>query len=138
MPTTNTNFLSEHMERLADSIKAQCDRARKGSTHPGTKGAAIEVVLRRLLQQYMPAAFAVGNGQCANVKGQISPQLDVLLYAKECFPHLAVNEDGSVIVCCEAVLSVVECKSSWDSARVEDHFRKFCEVERARHSSYYG
>lgn len=132
------SFLSEHMESLAASILAQCERARKGSTHPGTKGAAIEVVLRHLLQQYVPTLFSVGYGQCANVEGKISPQLDVLLYARSQFPHLAVNEDGSVVVCSEAVLSVVECKTQWRADKVKRHFDNFRDVENAREGFWWG
>jgi len=126
------------MERLAASVLAQAERARVGSGHPGIKGASLEVVLRRLLQQYIPAAFAVGTGQCANVKGELSPQMDLMLYARDVFPHLSVNEDDSVVVCCEAVLSVVECKARWDTARVEEHFQGFCRVEGTRVGWYAG
>ena len=123
------SFLSEHMNRLAESLQAQADRARAGSNHPGIKGAAIEIVLRNLLRQYVPTSFSIGTGQLANAAGELSPQMDVLVYDAAVFPHLAVNEDGSVLVCGESVFAVTECKAQWDTGDVAQHFRRFCEVE---------
>ena len=100
------SFLSEHMDRLAASVLAQAERARVGSGHAGIKGAAIEFVLRNVLRQDMPSAFTVGTGQVANVTGDLGPQTDVLLYDASVFPPLSVNEDTSVVVCCEAVFAV--------------------------------
>jgi hypothetical protein len=123
------SFLSEHMSRLADSVRAQAERARAGSGHSGIKGAAIEVVLRNLLRQYVPTTFSIGTGQFANATGDLSPQLDVLVYDAAVFPHLSVNEDGSVVVCGESVFAVTECKARWDAEDVANHFRRFCDVE---------
>ena len=123
------SFLSEHMARLAESVRAQTERARAGSGHSGIKGAAIEVVLRNLLRQYVPTTFSIGTGQFANADGELSPQVDVLVYDAAVFPHLSVNEDGSVVVCGESVFAVAECKAQWDAAEVARHFRRFCSVE---------
>jgi len=122
-------FLTEHMERLAASVLAQAERARAGSGHAGLKGAAIEVVVRNVLRQYVPNSFRVGTGQIANSAGALSPQMDVLLYDAAVFPHLSVNEDGSVVVCCESVFAVVECKTEWHAQDVATHFQRFRSVE---------
>lgn len=125
------SFLSEHMDRLRTSVLAQAARARAGSGHAGLKGAAIEVVLRNLLRQYVPTSFTVGTGQFANSSGVLSPQMDVLLYDAAVFPHLSVNEDSSVVVCCESVFGVIECKSEWNAKELARHFSRFSSVDRA-------
>lgn len=130
-------FLSEHLRRLTESIRAQADRARSGSGHAGIKGASIEVVVRRILKDYLPQVFSVGTGQSTNVRGHFSPQLDAVLYSPA-FPHLAVNEDSSIILCCESVLAAVECKTDWNARAVCDHFSRFCEVDCMRIGDYYG
>ncbi len=126
------SFLSEHMNRLADSVLAQAERARAGSGHPGMKGAAIEVVLRNVLRQYIPRTFAIGTGQFVNAEGAFSPQMDVLVYDAAVFPHLSVNEDGSVVVCCESVFAVVESKALWNANDIAQHFERFRQVELMR------
>ena len=127
------NFWAEHLERLRASLIAQTDRARKGSKHTLIKGTSIEVVIRRTLSEYLPSAFHIGTGQIVNNKNQFSPQIDILVYDALSFPRLAVNEDKSVVICSESVHAVVECKSSWDSKTIINHFTKFVEVDSNRY-----
>jgi hypothetical protein len=115
-------FWSEHLERLCKSLIAQPDRIKAGSEHTVIKGTSIEFVIRRTLKEYLPHNFEVGTGQVANTLGRLSPQMDVLIYDSNTFPRLAVNEDGSVIVCSECVHSAVECKALWDTDKVLGNF----------------
>jgi hypothetical protein len=123
---------TEHIERLSASLLAQIDRIRNGSDHGTTIGNGVECVLRRTLSDYLPRYFEVGTGQVCNFRQKLSPQLDILIHDRSCFPPLAVNEDGSVIVCAEPTKSVVECKTAWDSIKVENHFKRFAEVQNIR------
>jgi Domain of unknown function (DUF6602) len=127
---------SENLDRLRDSLIAQFKRIRAGSSHATIKGTSLEMVLRRTLREYVPRYFAIGSGQTANCERRTSPQLDVMLYDQNVFPHLAVNEDSSVVVCCESLFATVECKMQWDGGKVVEHFRKFVEVESVRHPSF--
>ena len=130
------NFWSEHLKRLCDSLIAQTDRVRSGSKHSVIKGTSIEFVIRRTLKEYLPSAFQIGTGQIVNNKNQISPQIDILVYDALTFPRLAVNEDNSVVICSECVHAIVECKSSWDSKAIKDHFTKFAEVDSHRYGLF--
>ncbi len=129
-------FWVEHLDRLRDSVLAQTRRVRSGSTHPTIKGSSIEVIVRRVLKQYLPAKFQVGTGQVANNRQELSPQIDAIIYDGSTFPHLAVNEDSSVVICCEPLFAAVECKSQWDSGDVARHYRRFVEVVSGRHSLF--
>ena len=122
-------FWTEHLKRLCDSLIAQTDRARVGSDHSLIKGASIEYVIRRTLKDYLPSNFKVGTGQTANSSSEISPQLDVIIYDADTFPRMAVNEDSSVVVCCESVFEVVECKSTLDIQKANKHFTSLIDVE---------
>lgn len=127
---------AEHLRRLRDSLLAQTRRVRAGSAHSTIKGSSIEVVVRRTLKEYLPANFHVGTGQVANNQQGISPQIDALIYDGSTFPHLAVNEDSSVVICCEALFAAVECKSQWNGDDVVSHYRRYVEVESKRHSTF--
>ncbi len=129
-------FWTEHLKRLCDSLIAQTDRARVGSDHSVIKGTSIEYVIRHTLTDYMPSNFTIGTGQIANNQNEISPQIDILVYDTNTFPRLAVNEDSSVIVCCESVFEVVECKSQYDLKRLCKHFKAFIDVESKRHGMF--
>lgn len=123
---------TEHLERLSVSLLAQIDRIRNASDHGTTIGSGVECVLRRTLSDYLPRYFEVATGQVCNFKQELSPQLDILIHDRSCFPPLAVNEDGSVIICAEPTKSVVECKTAWDPATVEKHFKRFAYVQNLR------
>ena len=129
-------FWTEHLKYLCKSLVAQTDRARTGSDHPVIKGTSIEYVIRRTLTDYLPSNFAIGTGQIVNNQNEISPQIDILVYDTNNFPRLAVNEDSSVIVCCESVFEVVECKSQYDPIRLIKHFNSLIEVESKRHGMF--
>ena len=134
----NKKLWSEHLGRLRESLLAQAQRSRSVPQHTAIKGASIEVVLRRTLREYLPADFAVGTGQIANNAGSLSPQVDVIVYDQHSFPHLAVNEDSSVVVCAESVLVAVECKASWKASSVVSHFAGFCDIVRHRYDVHAG
>lgn len=126
---------SDNLDRLRESLIAQAARIR-GGDHPTVKGTSLEVVLRRTLRDHMPAYFTINSGQAANNQREMSPQLDVIVYDHMVFPNLAVNEDDTVVVCCEALYGVIECKASWNRERVKDHFDRFVAVEAKRHENY--
>lgn len=110
-------FWTEHLQRLRDALDAQTDLVRVSSAHSTIKGSSIELVIKQLLQGYLPKMFCVGTGQIANRRNELSPQIDIIVYDAPTFPHLAVNVDSSVIVCTESVAAVVECKYTWPPRR---------------------
>ncbi len=134
----NEQLWTEHLGFLSDSLLAQIRRARVGSGHATIKGSSIEEALRKLLRQYLPSMFHIGTGQVANNNGEISPQIDILIYDRTTFPHLAVNEDGSVIICCEPLFATVECKTKWANRNILDNFVGLKSVESKRHGTYFG
>ncbi|MBU0484024.1 MAG: hypothetical protein KKB30_05875 [Proteobacteria bacterium] len=123
---------TEHLGHLSKSLLAQISRIRNASDHGTTIGNCVEHVLRRTISNYIPRYFEVGTGQVCNINNKLSPQLDILIHDRSCFPPLAVNEDDSVIVCAEPTKSVVECKTEWDHKTVEKHFMRFTEVQNVR------
>jgi len=130
------NLWEEHFNRLQGSLVAQIERIRSGSTHSTIKGTSIEVVLRRTLNEYLPGYFSARSGQIANNKGALSPQQDIIVYDSKTFPHLAVNEDSCVVVCCESVIATIECKTSWKQSEIENHFSKTIDVEDEWHHGF--
>ena len=134
--TEKISFWGDHFAHLQKSLVAQIERIRSGSEHATIKGTSIEVVLRRVLSDYLPGYFSVRAGQIANNAGELSPQQDIIVYDGNAFPHLAVNEDSSVIVCCESVLATVECKTFWNQEDIEKHYIRTTEVADKWHHKF--
>jgi hypothetical protein len=131
------DFWDDHFSRLQTSLVAQIARIRSGSNHPTIKGTSIEIVLRKVLSEYLPSCFSVKPGQVANNEGNLSPQQDIIVYDGYTFPHLAMNEDSSVIVCCESVLATVECKTFWSQSDIEEHYLATTKVVDNWHHGFY-
>jgi hypothetical protein len=128
---------SKHFERLSDTIQALIERARSGANDATIKGTCLEVIICDTLRKYLPSYFNMGTGQVANSHGKLTPQLDIVVYDGNAFPHLAVNEDSSVVICCESLLVTVECKiPPPKKADLKKHYDRFCVVESARHSKF--
>ena len=130
------SFWTDHLQYLHKSILAQITRIRAGSKHPTIIGTSIETVIRHALRDYFPHRFSIGTGQIAAHTGKLSPQMDILIYDQTTFPLLALNEDDSVIVCCESVFGCIEIKTKWSHRDIEDHFVRFTAVDRERLPSF--
>lgn len=133
----NTQLWAKHLICLKESLITQTRRVRAGSKHTGIKGSSIETILRKILYLYLPNSFHVGTGQFANHSHKISPQIDILIYDRETFPHLSVNEDSSVIICCESLYSTIECKTKWNRRKIENHFDQVKKVDSKRYGEYF-
>lgn len=130
-------FWTAHLQRLRDALDAQTDLVRVSSAHSTIKGSSVELVIKQLLQGYLPKMFCVGTGQIANRRNELSPQIDIIVYDAQTFPHLAVNIDSSVIVCTESIAAVVECKYTWGTTRIRQHYKRFAKTE-ACHYGLFG
>jgi hypothetical protein len=64
--------------------------------------------------------------------------MDVIVYDYLTFPRLAVNEDGSVVVCCESVIAGIESKVRWDESTVSYHLKRFTGVDSERQHFFRG
>lgn len=136
MSTPSSKFWQEHFTRLQESLVAQVERILKASGHSTIKGTSIEIVVRRLLTDYLPRYFAVRSGQVANTNGQLSPQQDIIIYDASAFPPLSVNEDSSVVICCESLYAVVECKTRWRQKDIENHVRNTISIDVGRRKEF--
>lgn len=125
-------LLRKYLDATLDALRAQIRLSRTSSEHPTIKGSSIEIVLRKVLTKYLPTRYHITSGQIVNSFGGISPQMDVIVCDRTTFPPLVVNEDGSERVCAESVYAAIEVKTTWDEARVAQHFFRCLAVDDER------
>lgn len=89
-------------------------------------GAELEVEVRRLLGLYLPPSLRIEAGFVASITGRISAHFDCILFDRE-YPVLAVI-NNSVIVPLEAVLAIVEFKTTLSSEAIDDVIKKSQQV----------
>lgn len=102
-------------------LLAELDVLRAGLSHSGVKGSGVEEAVRELLRRHLPDSIGVATGQVMDVGGNLSPQVDVILYDAGRTPMLLVTPDGqSATVPAEGVLACIEIKTHL-TAELLDH-----------------
>lgn len=83
-------------------------------SHRGEAGRAREGILRRFLSRLVPPAFGLEPGFVIDGHGDVSGQIDLVLYRTGYYPILEVGGVKHFPV--EGVIAVFEIKASTDSA----------------------
>ncbi|MFC1805793.1 DUF6602 domain-containing protein [Planctomycetota bacterium] len=86
-----------------------------GGRHGASKGYRREAVLRDFLRQHLPGRCGVGAGEVAEPSGEISRQVDILLYdAIDSEPLEGVPD--AMVLAAESLYAAIEVKPILDAA----------------------
>lgn len=88
------------------------------STHGDLLGKAREVFVSELLQRFLPQALHIGSGQVIDGEGQVSKQIDILIYRHDV--PLLPSFGGSNLYFAEGVVSSIEVKSELNASRLRE------------------
>ena len=83
--------------------------------HPGELGVGREEIIRRFLKSYLPGKFGVSTGFVFDCDGNLSKQVDIIIYDSSICPIFR-TKGGIGLFPCEAVVAVGEVKSAISSA----------------------
>lgn len=121
-----------YIARLGHRLVSHFEEARQATT-PSLVGTAIEVPVRKELEQILPRGIAVGSGCIIDSYGRTSRQQDVVLYERDICPVFSINDTPeSTYYPCEGVIGVVEVKSALGTSDLQDAFEKIASVRRLR------
>ena len=107
-------------------------RAASALTHQGVKGSVLEILVSRLFRPLLPADIGVGTGQIVDHTGELSNQVDIILYDKSILPP-ALYDENTGIFPVEAVLYAIEIKTTLDA----DGLKKAHEAAKKLHGFSY-
>ena len=128
---------AEFVQGIGVELVQRFESARKVDS-PGGVGAAIEGPVRKRLKQILPADIDVGSGYVIDATGQVSNQIDVILYESGICPVFQVNEtQGVAYYPVEGVLAVGEVKSRIGKKELKDAFAKIASVKRLERQFLY-
>lgn len=100
------------------SAIAQADAA-AGFTHQGVKGTVLELLIGQLFEPLLPADIGVGTGQIIDsYSGELSGQIDIILYNKSILPPLLVAEKTGIFPI-ESVLYTIEVKTTLNASELK-------------------
>ncbi|MBM4031858.1 MAG: hypothetical protein FJ291_08750 [Planctomycetes bacterium] len=101
--------LATRFRALSREMRARFEAARVGGKHSIEKGMRVEQVLRDFLVAHLPARYGVSRGEIAAHNGQLSHQVDIVIYDALDAPLLS-HTDTSTIFPAEAVYAAIEVK----------------------------
>ncbi|MFZ6049802.1 DUF6602 domain-containing protein [Pseudomonas sp. CR3202] len=121
--------MSQYFEYIGQELHSKIMQAKAYITrHNPTTGALAEEVLRQFLKEHLPQLVSVNQGFILDKDGGISKQCDILIYDAHLYaPFYQVG--GLVVVPAEAVIAVLEVKTSINKKTFHDVIRYFASFE---------
>lgn len=102
--------------------------------HPGTKGANSEKVWIELFDKYLPNRFRVASATIIDSTGQVSDQIDCVIFDAHFTPQIIPNE-ASLYIPIEAVHAIFEIKQQVNAEHLEYAAKKLQSVRRLYRTS---
>ena len=134
----NSKFVpAEFIRDIGCDLVREFGNARKATT-PSLVGSAMENPVRERLRQVLPRGIDVGSGCILDSYGNVSRQMDVVLYETGICPVFRVNETPEATYYpIEGVLAVGEIKSRIGNKELRDSFAKIKSVKSLRRNFQY-
>lgn len=117
--------MSHYFDHASQELYSKIAQAKVYITrHNPTTGALAEAVLRQFLKDHLPEAVSVEQGFIIDSAGGLSKQCDILIYDSHRYaPFYRVG--GVVVVPAEAVIAIIEVKTSINRAGFHEVIRYF-------------
>lgn len=84
--------------------------------HAGSKGTERELDVQSFMESLLPDIFAAKKGEVVDMKGNKSPQMDVIIYDKQ--KNFPFYNGDIVVIPAEALLSSIEVKSKLNANEI--------------------
>ncbi|MFC1761058.1 DUF6602 domain-containing protein [Planctomycetota bacterium] len=107
-------------QRFISNIRKAINDADEASNlgHPGLIGRLREICVSQILLPLLPPEVKCGTGQLTDCKGNLSDEIDVILYAPGIFPPALFDEKNGIFPV-ESCLYTIEVKSCLRSKDVK-------------------
>jgi len=122
------------LHALHEEIEERLARVRKTILHPGDKGDASEGVWIELLDRYLPKRYQVARAHVVDSLGQMSDQIDVVVFDRQYSPFIFTLDD-KIFIPAESVYAVFEAKQTVDAGLVAYAQEKVASVRRLHRTS---
>lgn len=124
-----------YIDHLAEELIKNFNYASNATT-PVLIGSAREKEVIRKLELLLPNSVGIGSGCVIDSFGEVSKQMDIIIYEKEFCPVFCINDSPETTYYpCEGVIAAGEVKSTLTSKELENIFEKSKSVKKLiRHS----
>jgi len=132
------NYYLEMLRKSIKRIEADFDFSAI-IDHNCSKGTFREQILKNFLRPFLPGCYGVSGGQAFDNDGNISKQLDVVVY-DSLFSYLAPYMDDFIYFPCESIFGNIEIKSSLNKQSFNDAVENIASLKKLSRKaidSYY-
>lgn len=119
---------------LQQQLSATLSTNRRAIRHSGTKGEASELDWLKMLSTHLPARYGAAKAFVLDADGQLSEQIDVVVFDRQYCPPLFV-QGGAKYVPAESVYAVFEVKQELSKRAIGYAARKAATVRQLRRTS---
>ena len=120
----------EFFDSFSHEIECKFNRLKHLVSHRGSSGNYHEEILRTVLKNFLTARYSVKTGFVYKDKDNVSNQIDILI-VDESSPAAYVFQEGNfVVVIPEAVVAVIEVKTTLNAGDFDDAIDNVASVKR--------
>jgi hypothetical protein len=119
---------------LQEQMTAKLSTNREMILHPGAKGDASELNWIEWFQKYLPKRYSVNKAFVIDCEGNISEQIDVVIYDQQYSPFI-FNQDSVLYIPAESVYAIFEVKQELNKQYIEYAGEKAASVRRLKRTS---
>jgi len=126
------------MQMAAKQLDLSLQTARLAIEHNQSSGQALEAAIRVFLRKHLPASLGITQGQIVDVAGNVSKQLDVIVYDTQSTPMLFTSEEqGHQLVPIEGVIGIVEVKTSVSASTLPGIIENMQSIKTMEKTAYH-
>ncbi len=114
---------------LQNQMRSKLTLNRRIIAHPVTKGDASELEWIDMLSLYMPQRYRVDKGFVIDCKGNISDQIDIVIFDRHYSPFI-LRQNGATYLPAESVYAIIEVKPTLDKNNLNYAARKASSVRK--------
>lgn len=124
------NLLTAKQRELAGNLEIS-----GAIPHPTGNGDNSEGNWKKFLKGILPQKYGIDKGYVIDYEGNISDQIDLIIYDALYSPFVLINETGEKFIPAEAVYAIVEVKPNIDKENIEYANNKVQSVKNLKRSS---
>ena len=121
-------------EALDEEMKLKLSSKIDEISHPTTKGSETELNWIGLLRTYLPERYTVDSGFVVDHEGNISDQIDIIIYDRHFTPFIFKGE-SVVFIPAEGVYATFEVKQHFNKKYYEYAVKKLQSVQNLKRTS---
>ncbi len=132
--TTNKIDIKKLFSALDEEMRLKLSSKIDEIYHPTAKGNEVELNWIGLLRNYLPERYKVNNGFVVDHEGNISEQIDIIIYDRHFTPFIFRGENV-VYIPAEGVYAVFEVKPKFDKENYDYAVKKLKSVNELKRTS---